>query len=255
MSEDQAVYKVEPSRDIIDLQPQRQQVAITPMQMLNAAVERGDALEKLEKLMDLNDRWEAAQAKKAYIEAKSAFKANAPTIIKDMENKQYKSTYSSIGNVVNGVNAALSQYGLDASWDFDQNEAGIKVTCILTHSQGHSERVSLSGPPDVSGQKNPIQQIKSTTTYLKLATFEAVTGIASKEGNRDDDGNAASAQPISEDQLNELISLADEVEADKQAFCKYLSMKFKREITGFAQIPASRFDDAKKALEKKGKAP
>jgi len=247
MSEEQQPYKVEPSRDVIDLQPQRQQVAITPMQMLNAAVERGDAMENLEKLMDLNDRWEAAQAKKAYIEAKSAFKANAPTIIKDMENKQYKSMYSSIGNVVNGVNAALSQYGLDASWDFDQTDTGIKVTCILTHSQGHSERVSLVGPPDVSGQKNPIQQIKSTTTYLKLATFEAVTGIASKEGNKDDDGNAAGAQPVSEDQLTELLELAEQLSVDKIKFCEWAK------VESFAEIRRADFQKAKNAILAKGK--
>ena len=58
-------------------------VAITPMEMLNSAITRGDSLDKLERLMDLNDRWEKAQAKKAFIEAKAAFKASAPVVTKD----------------------------------------------------------------------------------------------------------------------------------------------------------------------------
>lgn len=237
----QQLKPIEQGQDVATRRP----AAVTPMDMLNAAVERGDAIEKLSQLMDLHDRWEAAQAKKAYIEAKAAFKANAPTVFKDMENKQYKSMYSSIGNVVNTVNAALSKYELDASWDYDQTESGIKVTCILTHSQGHSERVSLSGPPDNSGSKNPIQQIKSTTTYLKLATFEAVTGIASKEGNKDDDGNAAGSEPISDDQAKRILDLIDETESSAAQFCKYFK------IAAVAALPASKFDAAIKALEKK----
>lgn len=220
---------------------------ITPMDMLSAAVERGDAVEKLTQLMDLYERWEAAQAKKAYTEAKAAFKANAPMIFKDMENKQYRSMYSSIGNVVNTMNAALSKYGLDASWDYDQTEGFIKVTCILTHSQGHSERVSLSGPPDNSGSKNPIQQIKSTTTYLKLATFEGVTGIASKEGNKDDDGNSAGVTFISETQITELTGLAEDNNVDVEKFCKWAG------IDDLSGIQKTDYQKAKNAILAKGK--
>lgn len=197
--------------------PTPAKTAMTPMEMLNAAIERGDSLDKLERLMDLNDRWEKAQAKKAFIEAKAAFKAAAPTIIRDKENKQYKSTYASIGNVVNTVNAALSKYGLDADWDYDQAN-GIKVTCKLTHMMGHSESVSLSGPPDTSGAKNPLQQIKSTLTYLRLATFEAVTGIATKEGNADDDGNASGAAALTDTQIQTLFDLITETNSNIDQF-------------------------------------
>jgi hypothetical protein len=183
--------------------------ALTPMEMLNAAVTRGDSIDKLERLMDLNDRWEKAQAKKAFLEAKAAFKAVAPSILRDKENKQYKSHYASIGNLVNTTNEALSKHGFDASWDYDQTDTTIKCTCTLKHVQGHSESVTLGGPPDVSGAKNPLQQIKSTTTYLRIATFEAVTGIATKDGAADDDGNGAGAATglVSETQADEILRL------------------------------------------------
>lgn len=209
----------------------------------NASVERAN------QAFDFFQKVQAEQARRAFIEAKAAFKATAPTILKDMENKQYKSRYSSIGNVVNTLTEALSKHGFDAKWEFDQGNASISVTCILTHREGHSERVTLAGPPDTSGQKNPIQQIKSTTTYLKLATFEAVTGIASKEGNADDDGNGAGNDgPITDEQVNELIALADEVGANKMLFCKFYK------IESFADIRASKFEDAKKALNAKRRA-
>lgn len=165
-------------------------VNVTPLQLLNIAVSKGTDLAQLEKLMDLQERWEKNEARKAYAEALAAFKANPPTVYKDKENKQYDSMYTTKGNLVNTINPELSKYGLSVRWDFDQI-GGIKVTCILTHRAGHSESVSMSGPADDSGKKNPLQQIKSTVTYLEIATFEAVTGTASADGSADDDGNSS----------------------------------------------------------------
>jgi hypothetical protein len=217
-------------------------VAITPMEMLSSAITRGDSLDKLERLMDLNDRWEKAQAKKAFIEAKAAFKASAPVITKDKTNSQYNSRYASIGSVVNAVNEALSKHGLDADWQFDQS-SGIRVTCILTHVAGHSESVSLVGTPDTSGAKNPLQQIKSTLTYLKLATFEAVTGIATKEGNRDDDGNASGvASFISDEQVEELTALITETKTD---IAKFLEIG---KVESLSDITSANFGKAKALL-------
>ena len=149
-------------------------------------------IERANQAWEFYQKVEAEHARKAYLEAKASFKANAPIIVKDKQNKQFNdSAYASIGNVVNTANEVLARYGLDASWEFEQGER-IKVTCILRHVQGHAERVTLTAPPDASGSKNPLQQIKSTITYLKLSTFEGVTGIATTEGNLDDDGNGFS---------------------------------------------------------------
>lgn len=222
-------------------------VAITPMEMLNSAIARGDSLDKLERLMDLSDRWEKAQAKKAFIEAKAAFKASAPVITKDKTNNQYNSRYASIGSVVNAVNEALSKHGLDADWQFDQSN-GIRVTCILTHVAGHSESVSLVGTPDTSGAKNPLQQIKSTLTYLKLATFEAVTGIATREGNLDDDGNASGvASFISDEQVEELTALITETKTD---IAKFLEIG---KVESLSDITTADFGKAKALLLSKKK--
>jgi hypothetical protein len=124
----------------------------------------------------------------------------------------------------------------------------VKVTCILSHVQGHSESVSLAAPPDVSGAKNPIQQIKSTTTYLKLATFEAVTGIATEEGNKDDDGNGAGTAYITEEQEAKIRDLIEEKSAEIPAFCNYFK------IAKLGDLRASDFERAITALNKKARA-
>ncbi len=45
---------------------------ITPQQMLAIAVQQGADLQKLEKLMELQERWEKNQARKAYVAAMAA---------------------------------------------------------------------------------------------------------------------------------------------------------------------------------------
>lgn len=166
---------------------------VTPADLLRMAVEGGADLDRLERLMALKDQWDRGEARKAYMEAIAAFKANPPDVMKDKKNNQYNSYYTTLANLVNTVNASLAPHGLSANWDIKQDDK-VTVTCVLSHVMGHSERVSMTGPLDTSGSKNVLQQIKSTVTYLRGATFEAVTGIASREFNADDDGNSAGPQ-------------------------------------------------------------
>jgi len=149
-------------------------------------------IDKVKEMIEIKRGLDADVARKAFNLAVAEFKRNPPVVVRDMLNKQYGSTYASIAAVVNTTNAALAPHGLNASWDVvEQTKEGMRVACILSHSLGHEKRVEIWGPMDASGQKNPLQQVKSTMTYLKIATFEAVTGIASREGNQDDDGNGA----------------------------------------------------------------
>lgn len=236
----------EPTTDVVPLG--NAPAVLTPMDMIANAVSSGAGIDMLERLMALQERYEAAQAKKAFIEAKAAFKSENVIVTKDKDNKQYNSKYASIGNLVNTVNAALAKHGLDAAWEIEQGEK-ITVTCVLSHRDGHSVRAAIFASPDTSGQKNPIQQIKSAITYLRVATFEAVTGIATNEGSADDDGNGFGAAMISEAQQDELLQLAEDVGADKIAFCRFFK------IESFADITVKNFEKAKKALESKRRAP
>lgn len=208
------------------------------------------SFERVNQAMDFYDRVQKERSRQAYLEAKAAFKDNAPQVIRDKENAQYKSTYATIGNVVNTINAELSKHGLDASWDYDQSER-IKVTCTLRHVMGHGESVSLSGLPDASGSKNPMQQIKSTLTYLRLATFEAVTGIATKEGALDDDGKAAGDAKdryISAAEAEEISGLITSTNSDWEKFKEMFDVDQASDLT------VEKYARAKVLLKKKAAA-
>lgn len=234
-----------------------QSLPSNPMEMLARAVERGASMDQLQQLMDLQDRWEANQARKAFVAAMSAFKASAPEIEKDRHveytnsrNQLTAYDHVSLGNACRAIVRGLAQNGISHRWTVEQADARIKVTCILTHSLGHSESVSMNSAPDDSGGKNSIQAISSAVTYLQRYTLFAATGLAALD--HDDDGRAAGTAPeetalITQSQAAELHALAEEVRADPQRFLKYMG------VERCADIKASDFNKAVNALRAKGK--
>jgi len=94
----------------------------SPAAMMFQAVQSGMDIAKLEKFMELQERWQANEARKAYTEAMSAFKANPPKIEKD-SHVSYKTasgtteySHASLGNVTDTIGAALGKHGLSAAW-------------------------------------------------------------------------------------------------------------------------------------------
>ncbi len=170
---------------------------VSPLANAAELVKVGGSMDvaKLRELLELQERWEANEAKKAYVVAMSGFKADPPEILKDKTVSYGQTSYrhATLYNVTSKINSALSLHGLTASWRTAQDNGSIKVTCKITHVLGHSEETSLSAPPDDSGKKNVIQQMASTITYLERYTLFALTGLAGKD--QDDDGNGAGKPP------------------------------------------------------------
>lgn len=173
-------------------EPRSLQPATTPAQLLAMAVQQGADLDRLEKLMDLQERWEANEARKAFTAAMTGFKSEPIQIIKakhvefrtrDGDVTSYN--HAELSDITDAVGPALAKHELSYRWDIQQQGAAITVECILTHVRGHSERVTMTAPPDVSGKKNAIQQVASTTTYLQRYTLLAITGMSTK--GMDDD--------------------------------------------------------------------
>ncbi len=150
---------------------------------------------QLEALLKVQMQYEANEAKKAYVVAMAAFKADPPEIFKDKTVSFGQTSYShaTLSNVTALINKALSGHGLTASWVTSQENGSVKVTCKITHVFGHSEETCLSAAPDKSGSKNDIQAIGSTVTYLQRYTLLALTGLATSE--QDDDGKGADPPP------------------------------------------------------------
>jgi hypothetical protein len=164
--------------------------APTPMDLLRIATEQGANVDTLAKLLDLQERWEANQARKLFNEALAKFKQNPPQITKNKHVKFGNTEYdhATLDQVSDVIGAALSAVGLRHRWEPQQTGNAISVTCVL-EGFGHEERTTLAGPADSSGSKNPIQAIASAVTYLQRYTLLAAVGMAAK--GQDDDGTGS----------------------------------------------------------------
>lgn len=162
---------------------------ISVLGVLEMAVRQGANVETLTKLLDLRERMEATEARKAFVRAMAVFKSAPPTLTKSREvsfgqgKTSYK--YTPLDECASIIGAALSKQGLSFRWETKQADTRISVTCWLQHEQGHSESVTLEGEKDTSGSKNGIQAIGSTVTYLERYTLLAITGMAT--ANQDTD--------------------------------------------------------------------
>lgn len=230
----------------------------TPMELLDRALARGADPSTLEKLLELQERWEANQARKAFDAAVAAAKAEIP-VIKKNRHVGFKHRdgggetdywHEDLAEIARTVDPILSEYGLSYRFRSQQADGRVSVTCILTHRDGYSEETTLSAAPDASGKKNSIQQVGSAITYLQRYTLKLALGLAAAQ---DDDGRASGMDtddltPISDEQAAKVRELIDATGTDIARFCRYMGVESIPEIT------QAQYQRAIAMLEKKRRA-
>lgn len=201
------------------------------MAMVHTAMDSGRGIEQLDRLLDLQLKWDAEQARRAWVAAMAAFKADPIVIEKrklvefttrDGDTTSYR--HATLADVVDAVVAGMGRHGLSHRWDVKQETGQVAVTCTVTHRDGHSESVTMQAAPDASGKKNSIQQVASAVTYLQRYTLMAATGVAAKD--MDDDGRHADVEDeeaITDVQAKALSDLIDVAVNNREAFMVWVS--------------------------------
>lgn len=214
----------------------------TPSAVLAYAIERGADIAHVEKLLELQMKWEANEARKAYVADMAEFKKNPPTIMKDKavgfkdRNDNFVGyKHATLGNVTNAIVEGLARNGFSHSWDVRNHAALIEVDCIITHRLGHSERVTMQAGRDDSGKKNAIQQVASAVSYLQRYTLLLATGLATHD-QIDDDGAGAGAGAAEQGNLGEVwAAKAKAAPTRRDLDAVWLSGKAKIEESGTQQ--------------------
>lgn len=228
---------------------------MTPMEMVGRALELGVSADILKQMMDLRDREEANQARKAFDNAMADARAEITPIIKNrtvgFESKKAGAAstnyrHEDLAQVARTIDPVLAKHGL--SYRFRTTSAPnepISVTCVVSHRLGHYEENTLIAGRDDSGNKNSIQQIGSTITYLQRYSLKAALGLAA---SNDDDGRAAGQADgglINEEQAATLRKLIEETGTDIAQFCQFAK------IDSVPELPAEQYQRAVHALELK----
>lgn len=220
--------------------------------MIEKMVDRGGDLANLDKMLDLQMKWEANEARKAFNIAFAQFKSEAVqvikrTIVKDGPLKGSK--HANLFDVVAATSEPLARHGLTTAWKLTKDEPALmEITCTLKHSAGHSESVSMSSAPDTGPGRNAIQARGSAKSYLERYTLMAILGLAATDS--DDDGVQAGRGEIKYITFEQATSINEWIEsvgADKAIFCNWLK------VGSVETIPAKDYDKAVNALKAKAK--
>ena len=234
----------------------------SPMRLVEMAISQNADIDKLEKLMDMQERWDAKQAEKSFNDAMSKFQAECPVIKSHKSGGSFKGgggyMYAPIGDIVEQVRDTMAKHGLSYRFEQAQNGAEITVTCVATHVDGHSVRLSISGNPDASGSKNSVQSVGSTITYLRRYTLTGVFGIVT--GDADTDARVGASQVVkgaSVKQAQQIVDLCSELGIEEQKFMQVVSsrLNFAGVITSYMQLTDEQADFAISMLKDKMERP
>jgi hypothetical protein len=223
----------------------------TPMALLAQAIEQGAGIEVLVKLTELERERKKDLAREAFNAAIADAKNKMPVIVKNRSvdftsskgRTNYK--YEDLAEISRTIDPILGEFGLSYRFRTNTENGTVMVTCIVSHRDGHSEENTLSAGRDESGNKNHIQSIGSTISYLQRYSLKAALGLAA---SNDDDGQSAGAplnQLILDAQADRLRDLIEETGSDAAKLCAFFK------IGDIADLTQAEFTKAVRMLEVK----
>lgn len=177
----------------------------SPHGLISQALAQNVPIETLERLMDLQERWQTGQAKSAYLKAMSLFQSICPELKKTKKvnyssksggNVKYE--YIPLATITKSIRESLSECGLSYRWEFEDKDNLIICYCIVSHIDGHSEKTFMSAGKDTTGSKNDIQSIGSTRTYLQRYSLIGALGLSTADLDNDGETSGKPKENIPE---------------------------------------------------------
>lgn len=157
-----------------------------------AAADPNVDIDKMERLMQMHERFQARQAEQQYAEALAAMQQELPSI-GERGNAAGRYTYALWEDINEKLKPILAKHGFALSFRMPRSERGIEVEGVLSHRCGHSERTTIILPADTSGNKNAVQAVASSVSYGKRYTAGALLNFTT-HGEDDDAFTAAAAE-------------------------------------------------------------
>lgn len=223
-----------------------------PMALYAQALDKGLDPEKLDKLLDVADRWEAKNARRDFADAMMKAQQEMPVVVKDKTNTHTKSGYASYENVHRTIKGVYLRHGFTVSFgevDCDQ-EGWIKIHAQVRHSGGHAEDYYQSGPVDDKGPKGNavktgLHGSQSTRTYLQRTLLCSIFSVTIAD--QDTDGNQP-FKPITAEQERELDQMCEAFGDDYETGRR---MKAFYGIESLGELSADQFARVKAQLEQR----
>ncbi len=243
-----ALKKIEPAGEVANYGASLLEV------ISRAASDPSVDIDKMERLIAMQERVQDRQAASDFADALSAMQTELPVITKGNQIKHGEkviANYADWDSISKAITPILSKHGFSLNFRNSNTANEITVTAVLRRG-GHEETNSVTLPSDSSGSKNAVQAIGSSTLYGQRYAACPLVGVTI-QGADDDGAKAGMKHPISVKQYDELLRKISEVAADQDAFVEYLKSQKRLATDDLGDLPAQHFQAAINALNAKVK--
>jgi len=164
-----------------------------------AALDPNVDIDKMERLLGMQERIVAKQAEQAFTTAMCAAQSEMPMIPRDGINNQTGSAYSYFETILKRITPIYTLHGFSLS--FGTGVADIegehRVTCDVSHREGHSKQFHLDLALDdqgIKGTKNKtaVHATGSTNSYARRYLTLMIFNLATGDDNDGQQGDDAS---------------------------------------------------------------
>ncbi len=156
-------------------------------------------VEKLKKLIELQERIMRHNAKAAFDGTFAKMQAELPEIDEKgqiLVRGQLRSTYAKLEDIHAAIKPVLKLHGFAirhrTEWPADKPGI-IRIVGILSHEQGHSEESVFEAPADKSDFRTDIQSMGSTVSYGRRYTTLDLLNLTTR--GLDNDGRGKPPEP------------------------------------------------------------
>lgn len=202
------------SQEIIMPLERDRQMAAHPLQEISMlstisrlALDPRCDMDKLERLIKLQDRMEAKSALEAFNAAFAEMQCEMPSVEKRTENSHTKKMYADLDDINYAVRPVMAKFGFGVSFKIINQANGVSITGILMHKAGHREETTMILPLDTGAGRSAVQSVGSTTTYGKRYVMCALLNITSGDDNDNDGFVEATEKLVTKAQAGQIQAL------------------------------------------------
>jgi hypothetical protein len=208
------------TREIATLDTARPETSAIISVIERAALNPAVDIDKMERLLAMQERILARDAEQSFNEALNKAQADLGPVAADASNPQTKSRYASYVALDRAIRPVYGRHGFSLSFDTGETAAPehIRVTCYVAHSAGHSRTYHVDMPADGKGAKGgdvmtKTHAVGAAMSYGQRYLLKLIFNIAVGEdrdgnghGSARDQSAAASAAIAA---INAVADLAD----------------------------------------------
>ncbi len=184
-------------------------------------------VEKLERIMALWERDQAAKAKREYYEAMNRTQAEIRPVVRDAANTHTRTQYTRLETMHKAIAPVYTANGFSISHDEADGapEGMTRYIAVCRHIGGHSETFRIDLPLDDTGaqgsrNKTGVHAKASSSSYARRYLEARIFNVVF--GGEDDDGNAAGgAKTITDEEAMNLRDLIQESQTDRKKFLQW----------------------------------